>query len=416
MDRRVCVWIINQYASLPTSGIGGRHCELSRELGKLGYEVSLITSRWTHLVRDTERAESAPESEVFEGFRFLRLPSSRYEHAHDKRRIWNWFVFGLQVRKLDKWLGQQPDIIVYSSPSLIGYLGAYRLARRFGAKLIFEVRDIWPLTFQEVGGYSCKHPFIRLLQWIEDFAYRTADHATSNLEGAAEHMRERGLSVGRFSWIPNGFSLSELSGSKRLPEEVEIQLSTQAFRICYAGTMGTANALESLVEAAKLLSDQGAAIQFVLVGEGRSKSDLEARAKELGLSNITFLDAVAKTQVQSVIEKCDACFIGWKDSSLYSHGIAANKLFDYLYSGKPILHAFSGNFDPVAGYDAGITVPAENPEAIAEGVLQLSNMSDEARQAMGERGRKAVLANHEYAVVAKKYDRLFRSLLSSRGQ
>ncbi|WP_226609103.1 glycosyltransferase family 4 protein [Marinobacter nauticus] len=409
------VWIINQYASLPSTGIGGRHRDLSRELVKLGYEVTLVASRWTHLVRDAVVAGCAPESEVFEGFRFLRLPSSQYEHAHDKRRIWNWFVFAFQVRQLDKRLGQKPDIIVYSSPSLIGYLGAYRLARRCGAKLIFEVRDIWPLTFMEVGGYTRRHPFIRFLQWIENFAYRTADHTTSNLEGAGSHMRERGLPASRFSWIPNGFSLEELRQVEALPEEVASRIPRHGFRIVYAGTMGTANALESLVAAAKLLLDKGANIHFVLVGNGRSKPDLEAQAKAARLGNIVFLDAVSRTQVQSVLQRCDACFIGWKDSSLYDHGIAANKLFDYLYSGKPILHAFSGRFDPVASYGAGITVPAENSEAIAGGALQLSYMSEEELQAMGESGRQAAINCHEYAVLAKKYDDLFNQLLRGRG-
>lgn len=406
------VLIVNQYASLPATGAGGRHRDLSRELSKLGYDVTLVSSRWTHLVRDPNAAESASEDEVFEGFRFLRLPSCRYRHAHDKRRIWNWFVFAVQLSRLCTRLDHKPNVVVYSSPSLVGYLGAHRLARRCGAKLVFEVRDIWPLTFQEVGGYSKRHPFIRFLQWVEDFAYRTADHATSNLRGAGEHMYERGLPINRFSWIPNGFSLKDVSEVKSLPDKVKRLIPGEGFRICYAGTMGSANALESLLEAAKLLSDKRANIHFVLLGKGRSKSELEERTKELGITNVTFVDSVAKTQVQSVLKECDACFIGWKDSSLYDHGIAANKLFDYLYSGKPILHAFSGRYDPVASYEAGITVPAEHPEAIAEGAVRLSKMSEGERQAMGGKGRQAAMANHEYAVLAKKYDELFKKLLN----
>jgi len=306
--------------------------------------------------------------------------------------------------------------VVYSSPSLIGYLGAKRLARSTGAKLVFEVRDIWPLTFQEVGGYSNNHPFIRFLQWVEDYAYKTADHATSNLQGAVEHMLARGLPKNRFTWIANGFAFDEVSDAEALPASVADYISAHGFRICYAGTMGSANALESLVEAAKLVAEERSDICFVLVGEGRSKSVLMANAKELGLSNVIFLDAVPKKQVQSVLAQCDACFLGWKDSSLYNYGIAANKLFDYLYAGKPILHAYSGRFDPVARYGAGITVPAENPGAIAKAAIQLKEMTEIELKSMGANGHQAAMSQHEYAVLAQKYDSLFKQLLNESGK
>lgn len=409
------VWIINQYASLPSTGIGGRHRDLARELAKLDYDVTVVSSRWTHLVREHDAAVIAPTQESFEGFRFVRLPSRRYKHAHDKRRIVNWFVFAWQVARLRNRLKGRPDVVLYSSPSLVGYIGARWLAWRSGAKLVFEVRDIWPLTFQEVGGYSGQHPFIRFLQWLEDYAYRTADHATSNLQGAGEHMLARGLPADHFTWIANGFALDEVSDAELLPASVVESIPSEGFRICYAGTMGSANALDSLIEAARLLSEWCSDISFVLVGQGRNKTALVALTKELELSNIVFLDAVPKRQVQSVLEQCDACFIGWKNSSLYNHGIAANKIFDYLYAGKPILHAYSGRFDPVMKYGAGITVPAENSSSIAKAAIQLRDMSEVDRRSMGEKGHQAAMTEHEYAVLAQKYDHLFTQLTKHRG-
>jgi glycosyltransferase involved in cell wall biosynthesis len=410
------VWIINQYGSLPSTGIGGRHRDLARELAKLGYDVIIVSSRWTHLVRDPDAAATAPANEGFEGFRFVRLPSRRYKHAHDKLRIVNWFVFAWHVARLRNRLKDKPDVILYSSPSLVGYIGARWLAWRSDAKLVFEVRDIWPLTFQEVGGYSSRHPFIRFLQWLEDYAYRTADHATSNLQGAGEHMLKRGLPADRFTWIANGFAVDEVRDAEPLPASVVESIPAEGFKICYAGTMGSANALEPLIEAARQLSERRSDIYFILVGQGRNKASLLERARALGLSNIVFLDAVPKRQVQSVINQCDACFIGWKDSSLYNYGIAANKLFDYLYAGKPILHSYSGKFDPIFRYGAGVTVPAENSSSIAMAALQLRNMSEADRKSMGEKGHQAAMAEHEYAVLARKYDSLFEQLTEDRGQ
>ena len=400
------IWIINQYASLPSTGIGGRHRDLSRELAKRGHNVTLISARWTHLVRDARTAEKAPDTEWFEGFRFVRIPVRKYEHAHDKRRILNWFSFAFKVARLPRNLSGRPDVVLYSSPSLIGFLGARCLARKVSAKLIFEVRDIWPLTFQEVGGYSLSHPFIKFMQWIEDYAYRSADFVVSNLQGAHNHMNNRGLPLERFKWIPNGFSLKDVADPEPLPEEVVTKIPKDGFRVCYAGSMGTANALDSLLDAAALLKEDKD-ISFILVGNGRSKKNLKQKALQLGIERITFLDALPKNQVQSFIAQCDACFIGWKNSRLYEYGIAANKLFDYLYSGKPILHAYSGKFDPVEEYGAGFTVPAESPRELVAAIRKLRDMGVKERALMGGLGKKAVIERHEYSVLAKSYDEIF---------
>ena len=155
------LWIINQYGSLLSNGIG-RHRYLSKELTLLGYNVSLISARWSHVTKDEDLAMSAPELEVFEDFKFLRIPAIKYKNAHDKKRILNEFYFAFKLLGIENKLKEKPDYIIYSSPSLIGYLSAYRLAKKYHAKIFFEVRDIWPLTPIQAGGYSPKTPFIRV--------------------------------------------------------------------------------------------------------------------------------------------------------------------------------------------------------------------------------------------------------------
>ena len=93
------IWLVNQYASLPRDGIGGRHRHIARELAALGHEVSVVAARWTHLTRDKEAALAAPALEWFEGFKFLRIDLPMYQHAHDPRRILNWALFALKLSK-----------------------------------------------------------------------------------------------------------------------------------------------------------------------------------------------------------------------------------------------------------------------------------------------------------------------------
>ncbi|MHA7924115.1 MAG: glycosyltransferase family 4 protein [Marinobacter sp.] len=395
------VWIINQYGNLPTTGIGGRHYYLSRELVNFGYKVTNISARWSHVIRDHDIARSAPEDEFVDGFRFYRINVPRYRHAHDRKRIINWFIFAFRLRSLPNKLDEKPDAIIYSSPSLIAFFEAYRLAKKFRCKLIFEVRDIWPLTLVELGGFSPKHPFIRLMQWIEDFAYKKSCYVISNLEGAVDHAKSRGLRPEKFYWIPNGYSEKELKSKEPASPEIIRGLEGQRFSVTYTGGIGEANSLDTLVEAAAYLKHRDD-IHINVVGSGRLTHELKEMVKSLGLNNFHFWNAVPKSQVQSILQASDACVICWRASYLYKYGLAANKLFDYLYAGRPVINAYSGGYDIVARYKAGLTIPAEDPVALAHAISNFADTDPSILCNMGANGKKAATERHEYTNVALK--------------
>ncbi|WP_237370660.1 glycosyltransferase family 4 protein [Rhizobium sp. SL42] len=399
------IWLINPYSSTPSTGMGGRHHYLAKALSRLGHQVTLVAARRHHLLRQDVDADRLPTEEIVDGYRFVRIDVPRYSHAHDKRRILAWFVFAARLLQLRRRLGEKPDAVLYSSPHPVGYLAAERLARRCGARLVFEVRDIWPLTLVEVGGYSPRHPFIRFLQWIEDRAYNNSDRVVSNLEGAVGHMTSRGMNASKFTWVSNGIALDEVATPAPLPAEVTAQIPKDGLRIAYTGTLGAANALETLLNAAAMLNDLPA-VHFILVGQGRERAFLESRRDELGLNNVHFLNGVPKKQVQSVLGACDACYIGWLNSPLYQWGIAANKIPEYLFSGKPIVHSFSGGSDPVMKFDCGITVPAEEPKALAEAIRRLHGMPEDGRRRMGENGHKAAVEHYDYAQLARRMEQV----------
>lgn len=396
-------WIINQYASTPDMGIGGRHYYLAREMALRGHNVYVIAAGYTHLLRKPAAMKQAFTTQTIDGINYVWVRALAYKHAHDKRRIFNWFWFSFQLHRLRKYISTQPDAILVSSPSLLAFLGAEWLAREIKARLVFEVRDIWPLTLVDLGGYSARHPFIRFLQWIEDRAYRVSDHVVSNLPNALEHMQTHGLTPTNFTWIGNGFSMQELGKPQPLAVGMLDVLPKGAFRVGYAGTLGLANALDTLLNAAGILQAQGANVVFVLLGHGNEKTHLQQRVKSENLSNVLFLDPIPKDQVQSFLKVMDACYMGAADSPLYKYGVSPNKLFDYFYSAKPIVYAISsGNYCPVTEAGAGISVRAEDAPAIAAAITQLQKMSLREREAMGTRGRSYVTANHEYGMLADK--------------
>jgi len=398
------IWLINQYGSTPETAMGGRHYYLAQELAKKGYNVYLVAGRYSHLLRQPKQfSEPYMIEKIDTNFSFVWVNVPEYQEAHSKQRVLNWFKFSWALTKLPSIITDHPDAILYSSPSPIGYIGAKYLANKFKAKFIFEVRDIWPLTLIELGGHSPKHPFVRFMQWIEDRAYKKSDYVFSNLFNAVEHMTSRGLNPKKFNWIPNGISIDEVMNKDDLSPEVLSQLPKNKFIVGYTGTIGVANAIDDLIDAAKLLSAYKD-IHFVLVGSGKEKQYLVQKSLDLGLDNITFIDAIPKKQIQSMLNTFDICYIGWQKNSLYRFGIAPNKLPEYLFSAKPVIHAFSGKGDIVELAYAGLTIDAENPALIAESILQLYHLPEHERQAMGQRGKEYVLQHLDYSKIATKLE------------
>lgn len=403
MKDKKTIWIINQYGSTPSTGAGGRHFYFAQELAKQGYQVYEIASAADHLFHTQANISGDITFEhITPGFTFVWVKMPQYAEAHSKQRALNWFLFPWRIQKLAKQIKDKPDAILCSSPSLLTFLGAQRLAKFFSARLVFEVRDIWPLTLTEIGGYSPKHPFMRLMQWVENKAYRDSDRVVSNLKNSVEHMVQNGLQREKFTWVANGFSLDEVNQKTPLNPIVAEQLPKDKFIIGYTGTLGIANSLNTLLEAAELVKEH-TGIVFVLVGRGKEKENLQALAKEKNLSNVVFIDPIPKVQIQAMLSNFNACFIGLTKDPLFRFGVSPNKLFDYLYSAKPILYAIdSGAYKPVEAAGAGFQIEPENPQALAGSILKLYYMPETERQQMGDNGRKAAIEEYEYGMLAKK--------------
>jgi glycosyltransferase involved in cell wall biosynthesis len=165
--------------------------------------------------------------------------------------------------------------------------------------------------------------------------------------------------------------------------------------------MGLPNALDTLLDAAHQL--RGQPLQFVLVGSGHEAERLAQRVAEEGLGQVQLLPPIPKAQVPSFLAQVDIAYIGWQRVPIYRFGIAPNKLMDYMMARCAVLHSVEAGNDPVAEAGCGLTVPPQDPAAVAQGLLQLAALTPEARRAMGERGRAFVLAHHTYPVLARRF-------------
>ena len=405
--RRAVIWIVNQYTGSPRHGMEYRHFYLGRELARRGHEVVVLSGSYSHLFARQPDAPDAYTVEDIDGMRYCWVRVPPYDRAISVGRVVNMLAFALRLVRLPTDRLPRPDAILVSSPSLFPILNASRWARRWGARLVFEVRDIWPLTLRELGGLRRLHPLVVAMQWCEDYAYRRADRVVSVLPGAARHMVSRGMDARKFHYVPNGISLNGAHAPGPPPEAVARAIRPDAFTVGFVGTLGTANALETLVDAARLLERE--AVQIVVVGHGPQREALLARAA--GLSNIAFVGSIPKEQVAAALAVFDACYVGYRRSSLYRFGVAPNKLYDYMAAGRPIVFAADAFNRPVDDADCGRSVPPEDPEALAMAIRDLAATPPAERDRLGANARTFVAARHDYAVLA---DELAEILLAGR--
>jgi glycosyltransferase involved in cell wall biosynthesis len=398
--KRKCIWIINQYVGSPTHGMEYRHFYLAKEFIKKGFDVTIISGSYSHLYKSLPVIDGHFTFEIIDDIKYCWVKVPTYTSSISLGRFWNMFVFMLKLFFIPLKKCQPPHSIIISSPSLFPIINAKWLAHKYKSLLIFEVRDIWPMTIQALGKLSAYHPLVLLLSLFEKFGYRNSNFVCSVLPGAKQHMVSIGLQPSRFFYAPNGILLEEVEHPQPLSEEIKKVIPIDKFIIGYVGTMGVSNALTYLMNAVQLLQHE-TSIFFVLIGDGGEKAALKKMTD--GLNNILFVESIPKQQVQSAIQLFDACYIGWNDEPLYKYGISANKLYDYMYSGKPIIHSFSSDNDPVAIARCGISCRAESPEQIKESILQMASLSTSARDEMGMNGKSYVLQNHSYDAIANQF-------------
>jgi glycosyltransferase involved in cell wall biosynthesis len=386
------VWIVNQYAGSPRHGMEYRHYHLARALVEQGHRAVVITGTRSHLFTRPPEVTRPFTLETIDGISYCWVAGPRYERAISIGRIVNMAAFALRLERLPVDKLPRPDAILVSSPSLFPLPVAARWARRFGARLAFEVRDIWPLTIRELAGLPTWNPLVAVMQWLEDFGYRRADAVVSVLPAAAGHMVARGMDPAKFHYLPNGI---ELNGRPEgaAPPAVRNAIRPGAFTVGFVGTLGRANVLETLIDAARLVEPDG--VQVVVVGQGPEREQLQARA--VGASNVTFVGPVAKEQVGPAIELFDACYVGYRRSSLYRFGVSPNKLYEYMAAGRPVLFAADAANQPVQDADCGRTIPPEDPAALADAIRSLAAASPEERARLGANARAYVAERHDYA-------------------
>ena len=214
-----CIWYVSKYVITPAGDEAvSRGYGIMREIAALGYESVIVTSDSMGMFHAPGADQPFVVTEP-DGMTLCRIRTLKYTAAKSLRRMLSWIDFEFRLLGLPRNLLPRPDAIVVSSLSLLTVLNGLRLRRRYGCRLIFEVRDIWPLTLTEEGGFSSRNPLVLVLGSIERLGYRRADAIVGTMPNLGAHVAKVGVGDRPTFCVPMGVDLQAIERLEPLPDD-----------------------------------------------------------------------------------------------------------------------------------------------------------------------------------------------------
>ncbi len=398
MNKKLKLWCIAKYNSLPQYGPGSPLAQMAPYFKAMGADVLLIASDANHLATYPS-TDQVYNEEVHEDFTYLWIKTYQYSKSASFKRFISWFDFEYKLFRLDRSHYAKPDAVIVSSLSLLTVIYGLYLKKIYHCKLIFEIRDIYPLTLTEELGVSRWNPMVLFLGWIERLGYRKADLIVGTMPNLEEHVR--GVSGLEKTVFHSPLGISERwVGDAVADKAVDALFPADRFVVGYAGSMSISNNLGPFIETIKsLVNDEQ--IYFVMVGSGDMKEKYKQELADC--SNVTVGPKINPQLIPYFLSKCDLLYLAVHDSRVWRYGQSLNKLIDYMMAAKPVVASYSGYQSMLNEAGAGLFVPTGDRDAIIRAIKFFMTMDPQEREKYGQRGRQWVLEHHSYENLARKY-------------
>lgn len=397
------IWYVSKYVAPPGHGtVGGRGYLLMKELASMGHKVTIITSDSNHLAQPPSFNRDYLFQDM-DGIQLCWVRTIKYSVAKSMHRILSWLHFEWRLLLMPNHKFTKPDVIVVSSLSLLTILNGLLWRLRYKCRLIFEIRDIWPLTIVEEGGFKAWNPFVLVLGVVERIGYKYSDAIVGTMPNLGEHVHKvLGYSKATYC-IPMG--VEEITAiDKDLPKDyVEKYFPKNKFIVAHVGSIGITNALDTFLDCVQNMKDRDG-IHFLLVGDGDLRNRYIEKYKHL--DNLTFAPRISKSMVQAVLARCDLLYFSVHVSKVWQYGQSLNKVIDYMMSGKPILASYTGHESMINEANCGVYVEAGNVFKLQEQIQFFSDMDQSERDSIGGRGKEWLTAHRQYKKLAVDYEKI----------
>jgi glycosyltransferase involved in cell wall biosynthesis len=310
----------------------------------------------------------------------------------------------------------RPDVIIATSPQLLVAVSGWWLGFARQVPFVFEVRDLWPESLTAVGMGDENSLLHHGLAAVARFLYERSDRIVVVTPAFKQHLIERWrVPEERVSVVENGveadlFAPQPPAANRALRQ----QLGTEGkFLVCYAGTMGMAHGLETLLDAASKLQRQNPEVMFLLIGEGAEKERIKSRAQDRRLANVHFRDQQPRDKISAFVSASDVCLVLLKKTDVFKT-VIPTKMLEFMSCSRPVIVGVDGQARQIVEESGGgIVIEPENATELAQAIHQLVANPAQAA-ALGQRGREHILRNYSRRQTAEKYIQILESLLERR--
>jgi glycosyltransferase involved in cell wall biosynthesis len=372
------ILLLNQAFVSPDEPGHTRHFEMAQYLRARGHDLVIVASDLNYQTgqRTVERTGLFAE-QIIDGVRILRAYIFPALHRSYFWRIISFlsFMFSSVWTALTV---KDADIIMGTTPPIFQAVSAWVVALIRQKPFLLEVRDLWPEFGVSMG--VLKNPIlISLARWLENFLYTRATHILVNSPAYKEYMLGKGMPENKITYIPYGTDVDmfnpNVDGSS-----VRMNLGLEnKFVVLYAGALGQANDIDTILRAAERLNHESQ-IRFVLFGDGKERSRLEAESKRMNLTNVIFAGVCPKKEMPLVIASSNVCLAILQDVPMF-RTTYPNKVFDYMAAARGTVLVIDGVVrDVIESSGGGVFVQPDNDEQLASTILELSNDPQRVKQ------------------------------------
>jgi glycosyltransferase involved in cell wall biosynthesis len=377
-----------------------RLLDLANELSRGGHEVTVLTGfpNYPDGVIHAPYRGRLFQREGLGALRIVRAPVYPAPNRGVARRLLNHASFALSSIPVSMAAGRADHVIVESPPLFLAASGVVVSALK-RAQLVLNVADLWPDAAIQFGALRHRGA-IRAARALERFAYRHADLIAVPTPGLERVLVERGYSANQVIVVPHGVELA------RFPLDPEADPVPR--RVVYCGTIGMGHAVGTLIEAARRLEREKDGYEFLIVGDGAERAELQRRAERWGLRSVRFAGRLPRARLPKLLATAQITVATQRDLPFLADALST-KVLEYMAAGRPVVAAASGwTAEVIERAEAGIVCPPEDSAALADAIVRIAVAPDRAR-AMGLSGRRYVEANLSRRIAAERLERRLRS-------
>lgn len=371
------VWIFNHYACPPEYEQRIRNNAMAKYLMREGYHVTIFGASSIHNTDINLITDGSPYIErEYDGLKFVHIRAPQY-HGNGIGRKVNMLLFPYRLWKYTKRLNEKPDVII-NDLSVMAMSFPFQIAKRYGAPIVSEIRDLWPESIVAYGLLKRESLLAKFLYSVERKLYKKSNAVVFSMEGGYDYIERQGwekdVPRSKVFYINNGVDLEvfQYNRDHYQIEDVDLQ-DPNIFKVVYAGSIRKVNNLGLLLDVAKNVHDSR--IKFLIWGDGDEREQLEQRIQDENIKNVEFKGHVEKKYIPYIVSQADINMMHGTSNDLFHVGISPNKLFDYFAAGKPIIMDINAKYNPVEIYHCGYC--ANGVSDTAKKIMEVSKFSEE---------------------------------------